>query len=222
MVIFAYSIFYVLMFSRFFPQRVRDQFDSSTFPDLASDLSSGFDQMEHADLVLKCGEQEFPCHKFMLGARSDVFRAMFAHDMKENQSGEVILEDAEPKVVKQFLSFIYTDQLDDTSFRTVSRLLPIAEKYNVKRLCALCGQSLLSSMNVDNVSEIAVIGQVRRKQFLSSFNGICKSLWKSSFSHLFSGVQRHPAEEQGDRVHFPGTEFVQIEHKLSFQSIDSV
>ena len=43
-------------------------------------------------------------------------------------------------MVKQFLAFIYTDHFDDTSFATVSRLLPLAEKYNVKRLCSLCGQ----------------------------------------------------------------------------------
>ena len=76
----------------------------------------------------------------MLASRSDVFRAMFAHDMKENQLGVVQLDDTEPQVVKQFLAFIYTDHFDDTSFATVSKLLPLAEKYNVKRLCSLCGQ----------------------------------------------------------------------------------
>ncbi len=34
----------------------------------------------------------------MLAARSDVFRAMFAHDMKERQQGVVLLEDTEPDV----------------------------------------------------------------------------------------------------------------------------
>ena len=72
----------------------------------------------------------------------------------------VEIKDSEPQVVKQFLTFIYSDHFDDTSFVTVSRLLLLAEKYNVKRLYSLCGQSLLSNMNADNVSDIAVIGQV--------------------------------------------------------------
>ena len=123
-----------------FLQGVRDQSDSSAFPDLANDLKSAFENMKHSDLKLRCGDQDFPCHKFMLASRSDVFCAMFAHDMKENQLGVVQLDDTEPQVVKQFLAFIYTDHFDDTSFATVSRLLPLAEKYNVKRLCSLCGQ----------------------------------------------------------------------------------
>ena len=29
--------------------------------------------------------QSFPCHRFVMSARSDVFRAMFSHDMRENK-----------------------------------------------------------------------------------------------------------------------------------------
>ena len=71
---------------------------------------------------------------------SRILKFVIVHDMKENQLGVVQIEDSEPQVVKQFLAFIYTDHFDDTSFATVSRLLPLAEKYNVKRLCSLCGQ----------------------------------------------------------------------------------
>ncbi len=43
----------------------------------------------------------------------------------------------------QFLKFVYTDAIDDTAFRTVSQLLPLAEKYNVKKLSNECGQRML-------------------------------------------------------------------------------
>lgn len=92
--------------------------------------------------------------------RSEVFRAMFAHDMKESQQGKVNLEDSNPAVVKQFLQFLYTDTFSDKSFENVSQLLPLAEKYNVKRLSSLCGQSMLQNMNESNVSEVAVIGEI--------------------------------------------------------------
>ena len=59
---------------------------------------------------------------------------MFAHNMRESQLSMVDLTEAcSPSVVKQFLKFIYTDAFDDKSFATVSQLLPLAEKYNVKR-----------------------------------------------------------------------------------------
>ncbi len=42
---------------------------------------------------------------------------MFSHEkMKESLEGEVVVEDASPAVVKQFLRFVYTDSLDDTRY----------------------------------------------------------------------------------------------------------
>ena len=61
-----------------------------------------------------------------------------------------------------------SDSFDDTSFKTVSQLLALAEQYNVKRLRVMCGQYLLSCMGVDNVSEIAVLGQIYNVPLLKS------------------------------------------------------
>ena len=52
-------------------QRVRDQFDSSAFPDLANDLSSAFENMEHSDLKLRCGDQV--CRPLSGESLSDAF-----------------------------------------------------------------------------------------------------------------------------------------------------
>lgn len=163
-------------------QQVREKFDREVFPDLAKDLTTSFGNMEHSDFILKCrtgeigaeegdenrgAEVEFPCHKFMLASRSDVFQAMFSHSMKEAVSGEVDLTSTAPAhVVQEFLRFIYTDDFQDTSFKTVSQLLPLAEKYNVRRLCVTCAQHLLEAMTVENVSEIAVIGQIYHVELL--------------------------------------------------------
>jgi len=45
--------------------------------------------MDHADMELICEDESFPCHKFVMAARSDVFRAMFSHDMKESIESKV-------------------------------------------------------------------------------------------------------------------------------------
>ncbi len=150
--------------------RVRDKFKYEQHNDIVRDLAELFErsmdvngsEMENADCKLVCGGQEFPCHRFMLSARSNVFRAMFGHaETVEAREGRVDLDDtAEPEVLRQFLRFVYTDDFDDKSFGTVSRLLPLAERYNVKRLSDMCGASMLDNMNAENVSEIAVIGEL--------------------------------------------------------------
>ncbi len=117
--------------------------------------------MSHADMELVCGGQSFPCHKFVMGARSDVFRAMFSHDMKESQDGRVEVTDTSPEVVGQFLKFVYTDGFDDGgNFRTVSQLLPLAEKYNVKKLSNECGQKMLEVGQRGNYICIALVGRL--------------------------------------------------------------
>lgn len=148
-------------------------------------MTEQFERMSHSDMILKCGEETFPCHKFILSARSDVFRAMFAHNMKESQENQVDLLDAySPTVIKEFLKFIYTDTFDDKSFATVSQLLPLAEKYNVRRLSVLCGRSLIESMSVDNVSEIAIIGHIYCVNLLK--NKVC---FFNMFLHHMTDVE---------------------------------
>ena len=143
-------------------QRVREQFDPTVFCSLSQDFSRAFEDLDHADFNLEVDGTLIPCHKFILGARSDVFKAMFQHkNVKENLEGKVTLHPGtDVNVAKMFLKFIYTDALEDTSFAVVSQLLPLAEKYNVKKLSTLCGQNMLSKMAIENVSEIAVLGSL--------------------------------------------------------------
>ena len=59
--------------------------------------------MDYSDVELVSGGQAFPCHRFMLSARSDVFRAMFTNNMREANERKVQVEDAGPTAVGQLL-----------------------------------------------------------------------------------------------------------------------
>ena len=68
-----------------------------------SDDSIGFDAA-----VIKCGEVSFECNKFMLTARSPVFKGMFQAEMVESQTNLVNIDDIEPKVVAEMVEYIHT------------------------------------------------------------------------------------------------------------------
>ena len=107
-----------------------------------------------SDIKIKCDGKEFPCHKLILSARSDVFKAMFQSDLKINENEESILEiaDVSAETMKIFLKFIYRDDVkaDDINLD----LLIVADKYNVKRLVNICVKHLESIIDTKNVMEI--------------------------------------------------------------------
>ncbi len=84
--------------------------------DVLACLQAAKDLPELSDFTLICDGQRFPCNKFMLGARSEVFRAMFAHtNTVEAKQDRVVIKDSTPEAVKTFLQMIYTGQADVSS-----------------------------------------------------------------------------------------------------------
>ncbi len=56
-----------------------------------------------ADVTIVCDGAEYPVHKFILCARSDVFEAMLHTPMSEAKSGRIEILDVEAKVMEIFI-----------------------------------------------------------------------------------------------------------------------
>ena len=121
---------------------------------MAEDMRYLLNSSNMSDFKIICRGQEFPCHKLMLSARSDVFRIMLDKDSNfaEAKTNVLKLEDFEIHTVKVFLDYIYTDavKLDDMNIK----LLYIAHKYNVSRLISTCASHLSEHINDQNASEV--------------------------------------------------------------------
>ena len=86
------------------------QFPAAPHKRLVEDCTRMRDKSAFSDVTLKVGERSsFPCSKFILAARSEVFRAMFELPMRESIENEVRIEDAEPSAVEDMLEYVYTD-----------------------------------------------------------------------------------------------------------------
>ena len=95
------------------------------------------------DFLFKVGDTSFRVHKFILSARSPVFRAMLSTDMIESRNGYVTIDDADPEIFRQFLFFVYTGQLDKPAGPELGK---VADKYDVKTLSAICQQAMAVSV----------------------------------------------------------------------------
>lgn len=94
-----------------------------------------------SDIVLVVGQREFPAHRLILCASSDVFQVMLMNPhWNESHEQRIILQEASEcvEVFELFLRYLYTGRLK-VSHSTVLPIIALADKYNVKDLIETCG-----------------------------------------------------------------------------------
>ncbi|KAM9853512.1 kelch repeat and BTB domain-containing protein 3 [Aulostomus maculatus] len=101
------------------------------------------------DFTIKVQEQSFPCHRCVLAACSDFFRAMFEADMRERDDGSVTLRNQCPVVVGSFLDFAYSGEILITD-GNVDALFQLASFLQVSVLARACSDFLIRTMDLCN------------------------------------------------------------------------
>ena len=109
---------------------------------------------ENHDLILKVGDKELKAHKDVLRTRSQVFKSMLSHDMKEKNSGIIDIPDCDAEAMEQFLCYIYTGKVDLLNQNNMLKLYYIADKYDMKGLKGKCCAFIKKSLSDANVCEV--------------------------------------------------------------------
>lgn len=134
---------------------------------LSDDLGQLYESSQFADVTLACEGREFHCVKALLVARSQVFAAMFEHDMEEAKHNRVEVKDVDSEVMDQMLRFIYTGKAPDLE-RMAAELLAAADKYALDRLKVMCEEALCNSLSVENVSEVLILADLHSAEQLKA------------------------------------------------------
>lgn len=122
---------------------------------LSEDLGNLFDNEKFSDVTLSVGGREFQAHKAILAgrnyllfvlnskyflkklysflARSDVFAAMFEHEMEERKLNRVAITDVDHEVLKEMLRFIYTGKAPNLE-KMADDLLAAADKVGLPKI----------------------------------------------------------------------------------------
>ena len=108
---------------------------------------------------------EFQCHKFILAARSDVFKGMFSHQMKETLTGYVDMPKMHPSTLKAVLRYIYTEQVNDKDVDL--HLLAAAEQFDLEELKDTCATELSNQLTVKNATHVFVQAKMYRSEILA-------------------------------------------------------
>jgi len=112
-------------------------------------MENSYRNGDFADVEIHCGTRVFPCHQFMLAARSPVLRAMFHSPMSEAATKKVEIKDLAPDILDAMLLFMYTGEVPNLEERA-SELLAAAEKYQMDQLKDMCEQELIRTTDCGN------------------------------------------------------------------------
>ena len=125
---------------------------------------NGFE--EFSDFQIQCGILTFDCHKIILSARSNVFKALIASKaFTEAENNKLIIKDCECETFGHFLSFLYFNKYNDEKANPW-KLLPLADKYEVLDLVKICETKIMKGLNLDNVCQSLILAHLHDQQEL--------------------------------------------------------
>lgn len=120
---------------------------------ILNDLKELFLKKEDCDVIIKVKGSEFPAHKLILRARSPVFASTFRNNMKEKSTGIIEIDDCNPDSFSNFLSFLYSGDIDNLSVENVFSLFTTSDKYDVQDLKTKCLEFMRENLSVDTICD---------------------------------------------------------------------
>ncbi|CAN6318403.1 unnamed protein product [Urochloa humidicola] len=164
--------------------------------DLHQHLGALLAAKEGADVTFQVAGETFCAHRYVLAARSPVFKAELFGAMKEGTNAAVVrVDDMEADAFRALLHFVYTDTLQDCQQKEASmaqHLLVVADRYNLERLKLICEEKLLKHIDTDSVATILVLAEQHNcsglkkacLQFLRSPTVLTDVMATDGFEHL--------------------------------------
>lgn len=125
---------------------------------LSNDLQKLLKNELLTDITLLANDKKLHAHKSILIARSPVFAAMLANDMKEKIESEIKIQDFNADVLSEMLHFMYTDKV--TSIKDhFQDLLCVANMYDIQGLKHICEEFMLSELTIENVIQVFMLSE---------------------------------------------------------------
>ncbi|KAI6231899.1 Speckle-type POZ protein A-like protein [Aphelenchoides besseyi] len=116
-------------------------------------LECMFNNEKYADAEIKAADGTlFKVHKAILSAQSDVLEMMFTHECIEKTSNRVQIANGDVEVVEAMLRYIYSGKVEKLK-ELASRLILLADQYQLKDLTAMCAFQLGVEVSNENVFE---------------------------------------------------------------------
>uniref|UniRef100_A0A3Q3A4R6 Kelch repeat and BTB (POZ) domain containing 3 n=1 Tax=Kryptolebias marmoratus TaxID=37003 RepID=A0A3Q3A4R6_KRYMA len=163
------------------------------------------------DFTIKVQGRSFPCHRCVLAACSDFFRAMFEVDMRERDDGSVTLGNQCPAAVSSFLDFAYSGEALITD-RNVDMLFQLSSFLQVPVLSRACSDFLVGTLDLSNCLSLLALGEAYGSASLlrSANEFVVQNFYDLSKTQEFLDMQVNVLEAclKSDALNVPSEEAV--------------
>jgi len=161
---------------------------------LKRDFQTLFLSKDHADVIVRCGDKVFDCHKIILASRSQVFKTMLEADMKEKMNGDIEIKNMDKEVLEDLLKYIYSGVAPNIE-RHAGELFAAADLYQLEKLKEVCEVKLCSRFDLSNCIDLLILGDLHNAQKLkaSALEFVSKNLQKMKTSEWKQSLITHPA-----------------------------
>jgi len=161
---------------------------------LGHDLETIFLSKDHSDVIIRCGDKVFDCHKIILASRSQVFKTMLEADMKEKMNGDIEIKNMDKEVLEDLLKYIYSGVAPNIE-RHAGELFAAADLYQLEKLKEVCEVKLCSRFDLSNCIDLLILGDLHNAQKLkaSALEFVSKNLQKMKTSEWKQSLITHPA-----------------------------
>uniref|UniRef100_A0A0K0FI13 Speckle-type POZ protein (inferred by orthology to a human protein) n=1 Tax=Strongyloides venezuelensis TaxID=75913 RepID=A0A0K0FI13_STRVS len=123
-----------------------------------NDISKMLCSSAYYDCIIKC----------ILAARSEVFRLTLENKLTEHELNIIEMNEFRLEVVKEMLNFLYTGRSHKID-KLAIEMLEIAGKYKIEGLKTIAAESLLNSLNLENVCEYLEKSEIYSAEILKEF-----------------------------------------------------
>ncbi|GFS53593.1 speckle-type POZ protein B [Nephila pilipes] len=112
-----------------------------------------FNDKSLSDINFRVDDELLPAHSSILGARSLVFKDMFASEMKKEIRIIDVLE-VNLDTFRLLLKYVYTDTLPDINWENAIELFKAADKYELSDLRSECFTFIKLKLSLENVCDV--------------------------------------------------------------------
>ncbi|KAK2514394.1 Klhl6 [Columba guinea] len=117
------------------------------------------------DVILCVDSREFSCHRVVLAAASNYFRAMFCNDLREKYEEKIILKGVDAETMNILLDYTYTSKMLITK-QNVQKVLEAASLFQFLRMVDACASFLTEALQPENCVGILRLADAHSLQSL--------------------------------------------------------